>query len=571
MTARIPVAFAAFLAWHGCRAEPTAPSGPVVTDEQMASLEPSARTALESAQAALRTRRQDPETHGRLAMLLHAHGFLDAAASSYGNAQALAPNDARWRRLDAHRAAEAGKETEALAKARQAVEADGESVAARTTLAELELRRGHLEESRSHFHAALEGETGNVTALRGMATLAFRSGDLGEAVNFAERGLAVAPDDPNLHYTAALALERLGESARAREHLAASRRGPARRPAIEPPPEIRALRGQGARAALAAGTELLDQGRYEEAILALSEAAETDPESADAENALGAALEQAGNPEEARLRYERAVELEPDLAAARVNLGVLLGRLGDLDGALQHLEAAVRLEPGQTGAHVALGAALEASGRTADAVTAFRNALARDPGLTRAHLRLGVLLGEAGQLEDALSHLREASALEPESGEVHHYLSVALLRLGDTAAALEQERRAVALAAAAGNPDLLGTAQYTLGMLLRETGNLTEALESLEAARSRFPRNTDLLGELAHTRHLAGEHGAAIEIQTQVVAARPADAEAHYRLGVFFAASGDRTAAQRAFEASLRVQPGFAPAAQALDRLTRER
>ncbi|MCY3744888.1 MAG: tetratricopeptide repeat protein [Acidobacteria bacterium] len=571
MTARMLVAFVAVLAWHGCRAEPTGPSGPVVTDEQMASLEPSARTALESAREALRKLSQDPETHGRLAVLLHAHGFLEAAAASYGSAQALAPDDARWYRLDAHRAAEAGKETEALAKARRAVEADAESVAARTTLAELELRRGRLEESRNHFHAALEGEPGNVTALRGMATLAFRSGDHGEAAHFAERGLAVAPDDPNLHYTAALAFERLGESARAREHLAASRRGPARRPAIEPPPEIRALRGGGARAALAAGTELLDQGRYEEAILALTAAAETDPESADAHNALGAAFEQAGRPEDARLRYERAVELEPDLAAARGNLGVLLGRLGDLDGALQHLEAAVRLDSGRADAHIALGAALEASGRTADAVAAFRNALARDPALGRAHLRLGVLLGEAGQLEDALFHLREASALEPESGEAHHYLSVALLRLGDTVAALEQERRAVALAEAAGDADLLGTARYTLGMLLREAGNLTEALESLEAARSRFPRNTDLLAELAHTRHLAGEHGTAIEIQTQVVAARPLDAEAHYRLGVFFAAGGDRTAARRAFEASLRVQPGFAPAAQALDRLNRER
>ena len=108
-------------------------------------------------------------------------------------------------------------------------------------------------------------------------------------------------------------------------------------------------------------------------------------------------------------------------------------------------------------------------------------------------------------------------------------------------------------------------------MLLRETGDLAEALESLEAARIRFPENADLLAELAHTRHLAREHGAAIEVQTRVVAARPGDAEAHYRLGVFLAASGDRTAARTAFEASLRVEPGFAPASEALARLNRER
>lgn len=569
--ARILVTLAACLAWQGCHEEPAERFGPAVPDEQLASLEPSARAALESARESLRARSQDSEAHGRLAMLLHAYGFLDAAAASYRNAQALAPDDSRWHRLDAHRAAEHGDEAEALAKARRAVEANAGSLAARTTLAELELRRGRLEESRNHFRAALEGEPDNFPALRGMATVAFRSGDHAEALTFVERALAVIPDDPNLHYTAALAFEQLGESQRAQEHLAALRRGPARRRAIEPPPEILALRGRGARAAVAAGTQLLDQGRYEEAILALSEAAGADPESADAQNALGAALEQAGNPEEARLRYERAVELEPDLAVARVNLGVLLGRVGDLDGAIRHLEEAVRLDPGQADAHAALGAALEARGRTAEAAEAFRNALARDQALARAHLRLGVLLGKAGQLEDARVHLREASALAPESGEAHHYLSVALLRLGDVTAALEQERRAIALAEAAGDADLLATARYTLGLLLRESGELTQAVANLEAARSRFPENTDLLAELAHTRHLAGEHGAAIEMQTQVVVARPADAEAHYRLGVFFAASGDRTAARRAFEASLSARPGFAPAEEALARLNRER
>ncbi len=571
MTARTLLAVAACLGGLDCAEGPPEAIGPAVAEERLASIEPSARTQLASAREALRARPQDPEAHGRLAMLLHAHGFLEAAATSYRNAQALAPDDARWYRLDAHRAAEAGDETQALAKARRAVEADARSVAARATLAELELRRGRLDESRRHFQAALGRDGDNAPALRGMATLALRRGAHAEAVVFVEKALAARPDDPNLHYTAALAFERLGDSERARQHLAASRRGPARRPAIEAPPEILARRGRGSRAALAAGTELLDQGRYEAAVRALREAVDTDPGSADAHNALGAALEQAGHPEDARLHYQRAVALEPDLATARANLGVLLGRLGDLDGAVLHLEAAARLDPGQADVHIALGAALEARGHPAAAAAAFRDALARDPSRGRAHLRLGVLLGEAGELEDALSHLRKATVLAPESGEARHLLSVALFRLGDPAAALEQERLAIALAEAAGHADLLGTARYTLGLLLRETGDLAEALESLEAARIRFPENADLLAELAHTRHLAREHGAAIEVQTRVVAARPGDAEAHYRLGVFLAASGDRTAARTAFEASLRVEPGFAPASEALARLNRER
>ena len=270
-------------------------------------------------------------------------------------------------------------------------------------------------------------------------------------------------------------------------------------------------------------------------------------------------------------RYEQAVALAPDLAVARTNLGVLLGRLGEFDGAVEHLEAAIRQDPDRADAHVALGVALEAKGRTADAASAFQNAVSRDPAMARAHLRLGVLLGEDGQLDDALSHLRTAIELEPAAGEGHHYLAVALLRRGNAPEAMRHERRAIALAEEAGDGDLLGTARYTLGRMLQGFGEFGEALANLEAARARFPQNTELLSELARTHHLAGDHAAAIESQMQVVSARPGDAEAHYRLGIFFAASGNRPAARTAFEESLRVLPGFAPATEAIERLNRER
>ena len=191
--------------------------------------------------------------------------------------------------------------------------------------------------------------------------------------------------------------------------------------------------------------------------------------------------------------------------------------------------------------------------------------------MARAHVRLGTLLGGDERLEDALGHLSTAVELEPESGEAHHYLSVALHRLGNTPEAIGHERRAITLAEAAGDADLLGTAHYTLALLLQETGELAEALSTLEKALAQYPENIEILSEVARTHHLAGNHGAAIELQRQVLGARPADANAHYRLGVFLAASGDRAAARGAFEDSLRLLPGFAPAAAAIERLNRRR
>ena len=605
MTARILLACAACLGWQGCQGQPDEMSVPVLTMQELESLEPSARTDLEAARTAAQRGSQDPDAHGRLAMLFHAHGFLEAAASSYSRAQTLAPREARWRRLDAHRAAEAGEEGEALERASRAIELDPGSVAARTALAQLELRRARFEEARKHFRAALEREPDSFTALRGMGTLEFRTGNFAEAVRFLEQALAVESSDPNVHYTAALAFARLGETRRADEHLAASRRGPARRPAIEPPAEILALRGRGVRAALAAGTELFERGRYDEAVAALEQAVAAEPGSADVQNALAAALEQAGDLERAQHHYEEAVSLEPTLAVARKNLGVLFGRLGRWDEAIGQLEEAVRLDPRQADthqvlaaalvsagrfdealahareaialapdmahAHFTLGVALEATGRTGDAVAAFQSAVSHDPGTARAHLRLGVLLGSDEQLDEARLHLQTAIQLEPESGEAHHYLSVALRRLGNTGEAIEHERRAIALAGAAGSGDLLGTAHYTLGLMLQETGDPVRALSHFQQALTHYPENTDILSELARTHHLSGNHGAAIEGQRRVVAAQPAEADAHYRLGVFLAASGDRAGARRAFQDSLRAMPGFAPAVEAIERLNRER
>ena len=567
MRAPVLVLLAASLGWQSCQQRQDETPVPILTAQELDSIEPSARTELEAARETARRRPDDPDAHGRLAMLLHAHGFLEAAASSYHSARILAPEEARWPRLDAHRAAEAGEENEALEHAARAVELEADSVAARTTLAQLESRGTRLEEARGHFQAALAREPDNFTALRGMGMLEVRNGNFVEAVRFLERALAVDPDDPSAHYTAALALNRLGETARAEEHLAASRRGPARRPAIEPPAEILALRGRGVRAILAAGTELLDRGLYDEAVLTLREALAAEPESADAHNALGAALEQAGDPEAARLHYEEAVALEPELAVVRQNLGVLLGRLGELDRAVGQLEEAVRLDPGQAEAHFALGVALEAQGRANDALAALRNAVSRNPRMARAHVRLGALLGAEAQVGEALVHLERAIELEPASGEAHHYLSVALHRLGNTAEAMEHERRAITLAEVAGSSDLLGTAHYTLATMLQTAGQLAEALPHLQKALAHYPDSTEVLSELARNHHLQGNHGDAIAVQRRVIAARPADADAHYRLGVFLAASGDRARALGAFQDSLRAAPGFAPALEAIERL----
>jgi tetratricopeptide (TPR) repeat protein len=220
-------------------------------------------------------------------------------------------------------------------------------------------------------------------------------------------------------------------------------------------------------------------------------------------------------------------------------------------------------------AHYTLGVALEAQGRVVDAIRAFRAALSRESEMARAHRRLGTLLGNTEHVSEARRHLERAVALEPQSADGHHFLAVALHRLGETSKAMEHETRAIALAESSDSKELLGTAHYGLALMLQSEGRLDEAVQHLERALVYYPKDVDVLSELARAHHLLGHHEAAIALQKQVISARPKDAESQYRLGVFLAASGDFQRARRAFENSLRVAPDYAPAIEAIAKLDR--
>jgi len=73
----------------------------------------------------------------------------------------------------------------------------------------------------------------------------------------------------------------------------------------------------------ATGTEALDRGAFERAILDLEKAAELVPEASEVQNHLGIARWRSGDLAGARVAFTRAVELDCDNAAAQANLAGL--------------------------------------------------------------------------------------------------------------------------------------------------------------------------------------------------------------------------------------------------------
>jgi len=88
----------------------------------------------------------------------------------------------------------------------------------------------------------------------------------------------------------------------------------------------------------AAGRQLVEDGKYAEAIPLLEKAVAKDPKNADALNYLGYSNRQLGNTDVALTHYKAALALEPRHRGANEYLGELYLILGDLPKAQERLD-----------------------------------------------------------------------------------------------------------------------------------------------------------------------------------------------------------------------------------------
>jgi tetratricopeptide (TPR) repeat protein len=177
------------------------------------------------------------------------------------------------------------------------------------------------------------------------------------------------------------------------------------------------------------GRELLRQGRAEEAVPLLEEAAARGPISAEVLANLGAAYERLGRTADARAKYEAAIRADPGFAGAYFDLGEICLRLGEPRRAEEALRTAVRISPNSAAIRNDLGVALSRQGRFAEALNAFQAAQRLDPALADAWLNAGNALARLNRDEEALACYREALRLDPQNAAARHNLA-AVERLG---------------------------------------------------------------------------------------------------------------------------------------------
>lgn len=125
-------------------------------------------------------------------------------------------------------------------------------------------------------------------------------------------------------------------------------------------------------------------GRIRESIAEYRETLRVLPEYAEAHNNLGNLLMKTGDLGEAVKQFELAIKHQPENSNAHNNLGTALARLGKLSDAVVHFQDAIRLRPDYAEAWMNVGTARLGQNRYQEAAEALDNALRLNPRLEPA-------------------------------------------------------------------------------------------------------------------------------------------------------------------------------------------
>ncbi len=375
-----------------------------------------------------------------------------------------------------------------------------------------------------------------VAALLEMATARHRTGDLLEARRLYRQLLAEMP-------THATALFRGGllelQDGRPEQALVLMQQA-----ATIAPDEPRHHAG--------VGQALQALGRFADAAAAYRRVLRAEPSSADAHFAFGIALQSQGKYLEAIDAYEQAVRFQADHFAALNNLGNCLQRRGRIAAAVTAYTRALELKPGEAGTMANLGAALQGVGRLDEAVWLLRAAVELEPRVTPHAVNLGIALCRRRDFSAAETVLRAALARDPTSADAAFNLGNALHGQGRPREAADLYQHAAALRP--GYADAL----INLGNMHRELGDAAAAASAYQAAIHAKPDSVIAMNNAGCLLRTLGRFDDAEDMLRRAMSLDPEHSALHDNLGSVLKDVGALDSAIACFRRSLELDPSHA-------------
>lgn len=373
----------------------------------LSSAEPQVRAKVQDALATVANKPRDAEIQGRAGMVLHAHGFADAAFAAYSNAHALAPREFRWIYyrgvlLESRDAAAALRDLESAEKLRD----DYAALCARIGRMRIQTSKG---DAAAAFRRALLLNTESGAAYVGLGQLAQDAGDLDAALSHFRSAVLIDETDAAAQAGIARVAARLGRTDEAASAESAARRFAGRGSSTPDPLMDRVFEESiAAEAFLTRSESARRAGNFDAALEQLNVALRLSPQNPYVHAAAARLFGQRGDLETAVTAATRALELKPDLPGGARLLAMALGYQNKLDEAAPYIAAALREDPDDAEIRHIEGVRLAALGRPDDAVPHLEAAFRAKPHDTDIRQALAQAYHDAGRSADAINLLREA-------------------------------------------------------------------------------------------------------------------------------------------------------------------
>lgn len=397
-------------------------------------------------------------------------------------------------------------------------------------LAEIHVATNQLDKALDEYRRALAVDSASVKAHIGIATILQQRGDHDKALEQLKRGEAAVPQNREIHLMLAGIYEKKGDDKLADYHSLLGGKGKPVKAAEKPvaqsgasgvDKEIETLRAaikespDDTRAYEKLGHIYRAAGKDAEAIEAYREAAHRNSTSSDVYLNLGILYEKRGQIDEAVVAYKRAVKADPSSAEARLRLGDIRFSRGLFQEAVEQYSEFLKLRPESPDIHLKLARIFAKSKEVGLAISSYRSVLDYSPNDGDANREIAALYAQKGDVEKALVHYKKALAVHKDDSEARtalisiyvkskQYDEITVLlkdavelspddpvnhyKLGliydfkkDYDNAIVAYKKAIEL-----KPDN-ARALNALGRLYMKTGRLSEAKETLEAARKVDP------------------------------------------------------------------------------------
>src|SRR5262245_39022006 len=145
-----------------------------------------------------------------------------------------------------------------------------------------------------------------------------------------------------------------------------------------------------------------NNGDYDRAIAAFSEAIRLDPKNVNAFGNRGIAYAKKGDNDRAIADYNDVIRLSPNYANAFLNRGIAYGKKGDNDRAIADFTEAIRLDPKNANAFLNRGIAYAKKGDNDRAIADFTEAIRLDPKNANVFFDRGSAYGKKGDNDRAI-------------------------------------------------------------------------------------------------------------------------------------------------------------------------